>query len=128
ALMTIEREAGLQGKLLRPLSAKYLPETEAEIKGWVDRKKLLDISGRSRKKQYELASDYNIQTFSCPAGGCLLTDKNFARRMKDLIKNESNITIEDITVLKTGRHFRLRKSKIVAGRNENENEVLKKNK
>lgn len=126
ALMTIEREAGLHGKLLRPLSAKYLPETEAELQGWVDRKKLLDINGRGRKKQYELARNYNIHTFSCPAGGCLLTDKNFARRMKDLLENESNITIQDVTILKTGRHFRLRKSKIVAGRNKDENDILKK--
>src|SRR3990172_4855026 len=128
AFMTIERDAGLEGKLLRPLSAKYLPETEAEINGWVDRKKLLDISGRGRKKQYELAREFNIQTFSCPAGGCLLTDKNFARRMKDLLKSEATITLPDIIILKTGRHFRFRRSKIVAGRNKNENDILRKNK
>jgi tRNA U34 2-thiouridine synthase MnmA/TrmU len=126
ALMTIERESGLEGMLLRPLCAQYLPETKAEKKGWVDRSKLFNITGRGRKAQYELARKYDISSFSCPAGGCLLTDKNFARRMRDCIKYKKDITIRDITMLKTGRHFRYNDSKIVVGRNENENEILRR--
>lgn len=84
ALEIIEKEAGLKGKILRPLSAKLLPQTEAEIKGWVDRTKLLGIRGRSRKKQIELAKKFGINDYPCPAGGCLLTYKEFANKLKEL--------------------------------------------
>ncbi|OHD66186.1 MAG: hypothetical protein A2176_08065 [Spirochaetes bacterium RBG_13_51_14] len=128
ALKIIEEEAGLGGKLLRPLSAKLLPETEAEKNGWVDREKLLAITGRGRRSQYKLIKQYNITAFSCPAGGCLLTDKNFARKMRDLMRRKENLTPCDITILKTGRHFRYNDSRIVVGRNQNENGVLLRNK
>lgn len=124
ALEIIETESGLRGKILRPLSAKLLPRTEAEKKGWVDREKLLDIRGRSRKKQVKLAKNHGISDYPCPAGGCLLTYKEFADKVKDLFKHKKKITMKDITLLRMGRHFRFGKDKIIVGRDRHENEQL----
>lgn len=124
ALEIIESEAGLEGKILRPLSAKHLPETEPEIKGWVDRKKLLAIQGRSRKIQLAKAKEIGIDEFACAAGGCLLTQREFANKLNDLFKHKKQVTWYDASLLKIGRHFRSRKNKIVVGRNELENKVL----
>lgn len=124
ALFTIEKKADLQGKILRPLSAGILPPTEAEQKGWVDRNKLLSISGRSRKMQYDLAKKMNITDFSSPAGGCYLTEKTFSMKLKDLFDNDNEITKENIFILSIGRHFRYKKNKIIVGRNESENNML----
>lgn len=124
ALELVEREAGLEGRILRPLSAKLLPKTEAEKTGLVKREELLDISGRSRKRQIELAENLGIAGYSCPAGGCLLTDKNFARKLRDLFKNMEKVTMRDVELLKVGRHFRYGPNKIVVGRNEDENRRL----
>jgi len=126
SLDIIEKEAGLRGKILRPLSAKLLPETEAEKKGWVNREKLLDIRGRSRKRQIELAKKYRIKEYPSPAGGCLLTYKEFADKVKDLIEHKKKIRMKDIPLLKIGRHFRFGKNKIIVGRNEQENKQLLK--
>jgi tRNA U34 2-thiouridine synthase MnmA/TrmU len=123
AFKIIEKESGLEGKILRPLSAKLLPETEAEKKGLVDREKLLDIRGRSRKKQIELADKYEID-YPCPAGGCLLTYKGFADKVRDLFEHKEKVSIKDIQLLKIGRHFRYKESKIIVGRNEEENKKL----
>ncbi|NIM46629.1 MAG: hypothetical protein GTN40_00505 [Candidatus Aenigmarchaeota archaeon] len=122
ALKIIEKEAGLEGKLLRPLSAKLLPITEAEKK-WVDRNKLLGISGRRRKEQMKTAKKLKID-YPCPGGGCLLTNKEFAKKIKDLIKHKKRIIIKDLELLKIGRHFRLKNNKIIVGRNEKENKKL----
>ncbi len=124
ALNIIEEEAGLQGKILRPLSAKLLPPTEAERKGLVNRDKLLDIKGRSRKRQIKLASEFNFKKYPCPAGGCLLTYKEFAAKLRDLFQNKRNVEVADINLLKVGRHFRFKKNKIIVGRNQAENERL----
>ncbi len=121
AMSIIEKEAGLEGRILRPLSAKLLPETEAEIKGWVDRSKLLDIRGRSRKRQIELAKEFNITDYPFPAGGCLLTCREFANKVEDLVNHKNTIDTNDILLLRVGRHFRLGESKIIVGRNETEN-------
>jgi len=116
----------LEGLVLRPLSANLLPPTVPEEMGIVDREKLLNISGRSRKPQMALARDYKIGNYPCPAGGCLLTDPGFSRRMKDLMAH-SEITLNDIELLKVGRHFRLSHScKIIIGRNKEENERILK--
>ena len=80
ALALIEKEAGLQGKIVRPLSAKLLPKTEAEEKGFIDEEALRDISGRSRKRQIEMTKEFNITNYPCAGGGCLLTDKEFAQQ------------------------------------------------
>lgn len=124
ALDIIEKEAGLEGRLLRPLSAKLLPETILERQGKIDRNKLLDISGRSRKKQIELAKKYKIK-FPSPGGGCLLCEKEFAVKLKDLFKHNKKLSHEDIELLKLGRHFRIQEVKIVIGRNHQENLQIK---
>jgi len=126
ALKTIEAQAGLEGRILRPLSAKLLPETEAEKRGWIDRNKLLNMRGRSRKAQISLAKEFNINGYPCPAGGCLLTYKEFAEKIRDLFKHKEKITIEDVFLLRVGRHFRLSENKIIVGRNKAENEQLKR--
>ena len=89
-LHIIERDSGLKGLILRPLSATLLPPTRAEQDGLIDREKLLGISGRSRMVQLQLAERYGIQGFSTPAGGCLLTDKNFAEKLRDLFQDQEN--------------------------------------
>ncbi len=124
ALALIEKEAGLEGKILRPLSAQLFKPTEAEREGLVDRAKLLDIRGRSRKKQITLAAELGVTDYPCPAGGCLLTDKNFAARLADAFAHGEDGLV-DINLLKVGRHFRLPSgAKAVVGRNEGENKKL----
>ncbi len=127
AMKIIEREAGVEGLVLKPLSAKLLPPTIPEIKGWVDREKLESISGRSRKRQIELAKELGIDEYEQPAGGCCyLTDENFARKYKEVISVEGNITRDDLTLLATGRHFRLAtKTKVIVSRNEGEGNFLR---
>lgn len=122
-LETTEKESGLQGKLLRPLSAKLLPETKVEREGIVDRSKLMDISGRSRKKQIELAKKFNI-SYPTPGGGCILCEREFARRLGDFLKFNKKITPRDVKLLRIGRHFRYKNSKIIVGRNKEENKLI----
>ncbi len=124
AMKLIEREAGLEGKVVRPLSARLLPETEAEKRGLVDRAKLLDIRGRSRKPQFKLAEEFNIVDYPCPAGGCLLTYEEYAKKIRDLFTYKKRVSMADIALLRVGRHFRLGKNKIIVGRNEAENKLL----
>jgi tRNA-uridine 2-sulfurtransferase len=126
ALDTISEESGLKDRLLRPLSAKFLPETYPEKEGIIDRNKLLDISGRQRKKQIELARELKIKDFSSPAGGCLLTEQGYCSKLKDLIENTKKPKINDIQLLKIGRHFRYDKNKIIVGKNKEENETILK--
>jgi tRNA-specific 2-thiouridylase len=125
SMQLIEKEAGLKGKLLRPLSAKLLPITEAEKK-WVDRKRLMDISGRGRYKQKKLIKKFKIKDYPQPSGGCLLTHIEYARKVRDLLKNKKVIKKEDIELFRIGRHFRYGKNKIIVGRNEQENKQLVK--
>ena len=125
AMRLIEKEAGLEGLILRPLSAKGLPVTIPEKEGWVDRERLLKIQGRSRKPQIELAGHYGIHDYPCPAGGCLLTDPGFAKRVKDLMVHNPDFSLNDVHLLKMGRHFRLSHGvKLVVGRNEEENQKI----
>jgi tRNA-uridine 2-sulfurtransferase len=125
AMRLIEKAAGLDGLILRPLSAKLLSASIPEKEGWVDREKLLNIQGRSRKPQISLAEQFGIRDYPCPAGGCLLTDPQFARRMKDLILHDPDFSVNDVHLLKVGRHFRLSPSvKLVVGRNEEENQKI----
>ena len=125
SLSIIERESGLEGRILRPLSALLLPETIPEKEGLVDRNKLWDISGRSRKRQMELAAKMNLKDYPSPAGGCKLTEPGFSKRLRDLFGQEK-FSLEEIELLKLGRHFRLsRDIKLVVGRNKEENEQLK---
>lgn len=125
AMRIIERDSGLVGLILRPLSARLLEPTIPEKEGLVEREKLLSIQGRSRKPQMELADRLGINDYPSPAGGCLLTDPGFANRMRDLINHKPDFTINDVRLLKVGRHFRLTKeAKLVVGRNKEENQRL----
>jgi tRNA-specific 2-thiouridylase len=126
ALAQIANESGLGGLLLRPLSAKRLPVTIPEEKGWVKRELLMDFQGRSRKPQMELARTLNIEGYPSPAGGCLLTEKVFSRRLRDLFSSQSNQDLREIELLKLGRHFRISPhAKLVVGRNEGENKKIR---
>jgi tRNA U34 2-thiouridine synthase MnmA/TrmU len=124
AMKIVEEESGLKGKLLRPLSARLLPETVIEKKGLVKREKLLDIRGRSRKPQIRLAEELNIKDYPCPAGGCLLTYREYANKLRDLFKHKKRCSMADVALLKVGRHFRFGENKIIVGRNEAENKIL----
>lgn len=124
ALNIIDRDSGLRGLVLRPLSAKLLPPTIPEEKGWVDRDKLFDIEGRSRKAQMHLAKEYNINNYFTPSGGCLLTDPGFSQRLKDLVMH-NELSLDGVNLLKVGRHFRISpKARLVVGRNKDENDRL----
>jgi len=121
ALELIAKEAQVEGLVLRPLSAKLLPATIPEKEGWVERNRLLDFSGRGRRPQMELAKKFGITDYQTPAGGCLLTDPDFAKKLKDLIKHKE-LDLDNIELLKTGRYFRLgSRAKLIVGRNEREN-------
>ena len=124
ALFEVEKASGLNRLILRPLSAKLLPVTIPEERNWVRRGNLLAIEGRSRRKQLELAQRFGIRDFSTPSGGCLLTDPIFCRKVKDLIKHD-NFTENHIILLRVGRHFRLGNNKLIVGRNQQENRILK---
>ncbi|MFW9987275.1 MAG: tRNA 4-thiouridine(8) synthase ThiI [Candidatus Odinarchaeota archaeon] len=124
ALKIIEKEADLEDKLLRPLSALHLKPTIYEQQGLIDRTRLLGIKGRNRKKQMEIARKYGILNNYYACGGCLLTDEHFTNRMKDYLKFNDHLKMEDIYILKFGRHFRYNNTKIIVGRNESENNQL----
>ncbi|WP_270964820.1 ATP-binding protein [Campylobacter upsaliensis] len=112
--------------ILRPMCAKNLPETKPEREGWVDREKLEGISGRSRKRQLEMAEEFGIEDFESPGGGCLLTLESFSKKIKDFKEFDSNMEVNDAQLLKYGRHLRLPKgAKMIVGRNELENELLR---
>jgi len=125
SLNIIERESGFEGRILRPLSALLLAETIPEKGRLVDRNKLLNISGRSRKRQMELAVKMGIEDYPSPAGGCKLTEPAFSKRLRDLFI-QGVFSLENIELLKLGRHFRLSTDiKLVVGRNKEENEKIK---
>ena len=126
ALRTIEKDTGLLGKIVRPLSAGLLPETDPEKEGLIKREDLGTIKGRTRKAQLEMAKKYGIENPPNAGGGCLLTDPAFGLRAKDLFEHIENPTINDIDLLKIGRHLRLdEETKLVIGRNKDENEMIK---
>lgn len=124
-LFLVEKETGLRGKLVRPLSAKLLPPTEPELSGLLDREKLEGISGRSRHRQIELAEKFGLEDYPSPASGCLLTDEGYSNRLRDLLQYSGHLTFDDLNLLRVGRHFRLdRNTKVIVGRNEHENNQL----
>jgi hypothetical protein len=124
ALDAIAKNSGLEGLVLRPLSAKLLSETIPEREGWVKREKLLSFSGRGRRPQIELAGTFGIKEYPQPAGGCLLTDPQFSKKTRDLLKH-GGLNLDNVELLKIGRHFRLSPdTKLVVGRDERENGEL----
>ncbi len=122
----IDKEAGVNGVVLRPLSARLLDITFPEEKGLVNRYMLYDFAGRSRKPQMALADEFGLTDYPAPAGGCLLTDPIYSFRLKDLLKHNEKPAYRDIHLLRAGRHFRYSHDcKIVVGRNKKENELIK---
>ncbi len=131
SLRYVEKNSGFDGQILRPLSARRLPETLVEKQGLVDRSQLMDITGRSRKIQLEMAREYGVHEFPAPAGGCLLTDKGFSIRLRDLLDNPANrqadLHTRHLFLLKYGRHFRLDSTtKAIAGRSQQDNQNLRR--
>ncbi|OGW24031.1 MAG: hypothetical protein A2X59_09905 [Nitrospirae bacterium GWC2_42_7] len=125
ALDIIDRESGLKGYILRPLSAKLLKPTIPEEKGIINRELLYAFGGRSRKPQMSLAREFGLTDYPAPAGGCLLTEPNYSHRLKELLEYDQNPSVEDLLLLKLGRHFRMSSEcKVIVGRNEDENNSL----
>jgi len=125
ALKTVAKYSGLGESILRPLSAKLLPVTPMEEAGLVDRERLLDIQGRSRKRQEALAREWGLESYPSSGGGCLLTEKSFTGKLRDLISHNPEATVADVELLKFGRQFRLtEQAKLVVGRNEEDNRAL----
>jgi len=123
----IAHESGLQGRLLRPLSAKHLPPTIPEQEGWVNRDQLYDFSGRSRKELKALARQLGLRHIPDATGGCKLTEVNFAPKVFDLLDHQQEATLWDCELLTVGRHFRLsEQTKLVIGRNEEQNAALRR--
>lgn len=126
SLDKVLKESGVGEKILRPLCAKNLPPTEMEEKGLVDREKLLDIKGRTRTVQMELAEKWSIKDYPSPAGGCKLTEPNYANRLKEMLKYKSDIESRELALLKIGRHYRVSENaKIITTRNVDEGEMIK---
>ncbi|MCK4910590.1 MAG: hypothetical protein KAR83_03060 [Thermodesulfovibrionales bacterium] len=121
----IDREAGLEGLVLRPLSAKLLNPTRPELEGLVDREQLLGIAGRGRRPQIALAEELGLTDYPAPAGGCLLTEPNFSYRLKELLDHDPDPALKELHLLRVGRHFRPPGGdKFVVGRDERENARL----
>lgn len=125
SLRVIERESGLEGLLLRPLSAQHFDPTIPEREGWVDREKLLAIKGRSRHELFQLADELDVKNYPCPAGGCLLTELSFVPKIRDIFDHTVELNLRDFRMLKIGRHFRIAKrTKLIIGRDESDNKLL----
>ena len=121
----IEKESGLKGLIVRPLSAMHFSPSIPETEGIIDRSRLQDIAGRSREMQYRLADQLSLKEYGCPGGGCLLTDPIFSNKLRDLLLYDKAFTMQDIELLSIGRHFRLgAETKLIIGRDEGENEKL----
>ena len=126
ALDIVKNESGIGRKILRPLCAKNLNPTEMEINGLIDREALMDIKGRNRKVQMELAEKWGILDYPSPAGGCKLTEPNYSIRLRELVEHKEEISKKDLELLKIGRHFRVSKdAKIISTRTGEEGELLK---
>ncbi len=125
AIQIIERDSGLKGKILRPLSAQLFEPTDAENEGIVNRQALLAIKGRSRKPQIELAKELGVNDYPCPAGGCLLTDKAYAGKLKNLLDVNPDPTNKQLNLLRAGRLFAIEECLVIVGKNEADNERIK---
>jgi tRNA U34 2-thiouridine synthase MnmA/TrmU len=125
SLRYVEKNSGFEGYIVRPLSIQRLPETIPEKNGWIRREDLYGIAGRSRKPQIALARRFNITDYPNPAGGCLLTDKHYCTRLKDLFDQPEPYGEDDLHLLRHGRHFRLTPAaKVIVGRDRKDNEAI----
>ena len=124
-LRIIERDCGLDGLLLRPLSARFMKMTVPEVEGWVNREELPAFKGRGRKDQIRLARELGVDDYPAPGGGCLLTEESYIPKVKDVLEHQSLPSVRDFDLLRTGRHFRLSDScKAVVGRDISDNEKI----
>lgn len=127
SLRYVEKHSGYEGYIVRPLSAQKLPVTIPEKEGLINSEFMFGFSGRSRKPQAVLAAEFGISGYPNPAGGCLLTDKGFSRRLKDLFEHQEHFSENELNILKYGRHLRLNQNtKIIVGRNQSDNENIEK--
>ena len=125
ALDIIDRETGLRGRILRPLTAKLLKPTIAEQEGLVNREMLYGFGGRTRKPQMALAAEFGLTDYPLPASGCLLTEPNYSYRLSESLAYDKDPSLDDLNLLRVGRHFRLTHScKVIVGRNEAENNAI----
>ena len=125
ALRSVANHSGFPERVLRPLSAKLLPVTAMEEIGLVERERLLDIQGRSRKRQQALSIEWGYPDYPSSGGGCLLTEERFADRLRDLLQHDPQAAVAEVESLKVGRHFRLSpQAKLLLGRNQQDNDVL----
>jgi len=125
SLRYVEKHSGYDGYILRPLSARRLPETIPERQGLVNREQLLDLVGRSRKPQMKLIKNFGIKEYPTPAGGCLLTDKGYSHRLKDFFDHQTTWTENELCLLKFGRHLRVNENtKIIVGRTHDDNQNI----
>jgi len=125
ALRSVEKLSGLEGLILRPLSAKLLPPTTVALDGRIDQDRLLDIQGRSRRRQMELARRYGITEYPNPSGGCMLTKEGFVNKLRELLSSNPQAGVREVELLKWGRHFRLPGgSKCIVGRSQSDNQRL----
>lgn len=124
----VQKDSGIEDRLLRPLCAKNLPPTLPEREGWVNREKLYDFSGRSRKPQMALAKEFGFEDYAQPAGGCcFLTDEQYSVKLQDLWKSRGSkqYEMDDIMLLKVGRHIRPEPGyKLIISREEGEGKFL----
>lgn len=126
ALNSVANYSGHPDRILRPLSAKVLPITPMEENGLVDREQLLDIQGRSRKPQEALAKAWNLKDYAAVGGGCLLTERSFSNRLRDLLEHNPEATVVEAEMLKAGRQFRLSENtKLILGRKQSDNDRIK---
>ena len=126
ALRAVAKHSGQPDRILRPLSARLLPVTPMEEQGLVDREQLLDIQGRTRRRQEELAREWGLRDYPASGGGCLLTEKHFSDRLRDLVTHEPECSVVDVELLKTGRQFRLSpRARLAVGRNQQDNDALR---
>lgn len=125
ALRAVAKHSGLAGRILRPMSARLLPVTPMEEAGLVDRSRLLDIQGRSRRRQAEFAEAWGLSDYPSSGGGCLLTEKSFSGRLRDLFAHNPGATVTDVELLKLGRQFRIsERAKLTLGRDQSDNRAI----
>ena len=125
AMDMVEKEAGVEGLLVRPLSAKHFAPSDAEKNGWIDREKLLALEGRGRRPQLDLAKQLGMKNFASPAGGCLLTDRSFASKLRDMFRNKTVVSMHDVGILKVGRHYRVGADKVISGKDNGQCKALR---
>ena len=125
AMENVKSLSNYDDLIVRPMCAKLLEPSKPEREGWIDREKLLDINGRNRQRQLDMAKEIGLKDFESPGGGCLLTEVQFSNRLRDFVDNDT-LEVEDIDTLKAGRHLRLPNgAKLIIGRHQEDNEKLK---